>query len=57
MVALLRAGLYVAEGVRDLLYDAPHHCLLSRHPDDLDQRFIDGKDVLLVDAVVNTANR
>ena len=54
VVALLRAGLYVAEGVRDLLDDAPHHYLLSRHPDDLDLRFIEDKDVLLVDAVVNT---
>ncbi|MFC3119573.1 uracil phosphoribosyltransferase [Jhaorihella thermophila] len=54
IVALLRAGLYVAEGVRDLLDEAPHHYLLSRRPDDLDLRFIDGKDVLLVDAVINT---
>lgn len=54
IVALLRAGLYVAEGVRDLLDDAPHHYLLSRRPNDLDHRFIDGKDVLLVDAVINT---
>lgn len=54
IIVLLRAGLYVAEGVRELLEDVEHSYLLSQSPDDIDLNFIRDRDVIIVDSVINT---
>lgn len=52
IVAMLRSGLFVAEGVRDALLDAS--LVLYRDERDLHDAAFEGRLVVVVDAVINT---
>ena len=54
IVCLLRAGLYVAEGVRQTFQNSSHVYALSEKPEDLEPEFIAGRDVVIVDSVINS---
>lgn len=54
IVCLLRAGLYIAEGVRQSLGNSDHSYVLSNNPDDVSPSLVSGRDVVIVDSVVNT---
>ncbi|WP_252180118.1 uracil phosphoribosyltransferase [Endozoicomonas sp. 4G] len=54
LVCLLRAGLYLAEGVRQLFGKSAHLYVLSEKPDDLKPQLIKGRDVVLVDSVIDS---
>lgn len=54
LICLLRAGLYVAEGVRQSFGKSAHSYDLSQNPDDLNPELIKGRDVVLVDSVINS---
>jgi uracil phosphoribosyltransferase len=50
----MRAGLYIAEGVRQLLGDNHHIYLLSNNPNDVIDSFISGRNVVIIDSVINS---
>jgi uracil phosphoribosyltransferase len=53
IIALLRAGLFLAEGIRESL-PGSSLVLLSGHDDDLPVMSVSGRPLVLVDAVINT---
>ena len=54
IICLMRAGLFVAEGVRQLLGGSQHIYLLSNSPEDIKDTNISGKDVVIIDSVINS---
>lgn len=54
IICLMRAGLYLAQGVRELLGDNQHVYLLSNSPDDVAAEYMTGRDVVIVDSVINS---
>ncbi|MGI2168636.1 uracil phosphoribosyltransferase [Shewanella sp. MF05960] len=54
IICLLRAGLYVSQGVRSLLGDNPHQYILSNSADDIAINAIEDQHVVIVDSVINS---
>lgn len=54
LVCLMRAGLYVALGVRSIFEDDKHVFLLSNSEEDLALEYINDKHVIIIDSVINT---
>lgn len=50
----MRAGLYVGQGVRNILDSDDQVFILSNNVDDIELIYIDGRDVIIVDSVINT---
>lgn len=54
LVGLMRAGLYIALGVRSIFEDDKHVFLLSHTENDVDLEYINDKHVVIIDSVINT---
>jgi uracil phosphoribosyltransferase len=54
IVVLMRAGLYLGQGVRNILDNDDQCFLLSNNVEDIDLAYIDGRDVIIVDSVINS---
>lgn len=54
IVVLMRAGLYVGQGVRNILDSEDQIFILSNNVEDVDLGYIDGRDVIVIDSVINT---
>lgn len=54
IVVLMRAGLYVGQGVRNILDSDDQVYLLSNTVDDVDLVYIRNRDIVIVDSVINS---
>lgn len=54
IVVLMRAGLYVGQGVRNILDSDDQVYLLSNTVDDVDLDYIRNRDIVIVDSVINS---
>lgn len=56
IICLMRAGLYLAQGVREIMGDSRHIFCLSSNPSDVPEEYVKGRDVVIVDSVINSGN-
>lgn len=54
IVVLMRAGLYVGQGVRNILDSDDQVYLISNSVDDVDLDYIRNRDIIIVDSVINS---
>jgi uracil phosphoribosyltransferase len=54
IICILRAGLYIAEGVRKSFGLSDHVYMLSSSPQDIKSNLLKGRDLVLVDSVINS---
>lgn len=54
IVVLMRAGLYVGQGVRNILDSEDQVFILSNNIEDVELVYIDGRDVIIIDSIINT---
>lgn len=54
IVVLMRAGLYVGQGVRNILDSDDQVYLISNSVDDVDLDYIRNRDIVIVDSVINS---